>query len=268
MVEDASAHQQLAMGKGAGMKNKTHFWRNTICGTVALAIVGAAPALAKHICKNEERDAAMTLHHMHTMLDHGLIMVLQGADLRMLSTLNTAPGIDQATAAHGSKMISEGKATIREMLSGSHMRRMHEQGRWSDPQMSYTHELGAAMLAVVDDVDHLAPSDTAFPDRIRMCHIRIALNHALEMAAEGANLAMLGKMAMAGGIDAYSVTHGHKMIIDARKLWDEIIGGHAMKEIHSSRTSPEISAQMPQIQRMAKDGDKLLVLLEKMDTAK
>jgi hypothetical protein len=254
------------MGEGARMNNITHFWRNTMCGAVVLAIVGNAPVLATRIRENAGSDTAMTLHHMHTMLDHGLIMVLQGANLRMLSTLKMAPGIDQTTEAHGSEMIAEGKAMIKEMLSGSHMREMHEQGHWSDPRMAYTHELGAAMLAVVDDVDQMAPSDKAFPDRIKMCHIRIALNHSLEMAAEGANLVMLGKMTMAGGIDEDSITHGRKMIADARILWDEVLEGQAMKEIHASRTSPEISVQMAQIQRMAKDGDKVLVLLEKMDT--
>lgn len=266
MMHRPTSHWHLA--KGAGMANKTRFWRKTICGIVALFIIGNSPVLAKHTGKKAGSDAAMALHHMHTILDQGLIMVMQGANLRMLSCMDMTPCIDQTTWAHAGKMIAEGKNMIKEMLSGSHMREMHEQGGWSDPHMAYTHELGAAVLAVVDDADQMAPGDTALPDRSKMCQIRIALNHALEMAAEGANLVMLGKMTMAGGIDEYSITHGRKMITEARTLWDETIDGQAMKALYAARTTPEASVQMSRIHRMVKDGDKVLVLLVKMDTMK
>ena len=134
--------------------------------------------------------------------------------------------------------------------------------------MAYTHELGAAMLAVVDDADLMAASGMSFQDRIEICHIRIALNHAVEMGAEGANLRMLGKMNMAPGIDAYSITHGRQMSSEARTLWEEVMGGKAMKTLHAAATTPEASVQLSQIRKMATDSNNLLILLGKMDIVK
>ncbi len=250
------------------MGNKTSFWRNTICLAVFLVLFIAPPVPAKPAGQKAASDAAMPLHHMHTMLDHGLIMVMQGSNLVMLSSMKMAPGVDEITKTHGYVMITDGKAMIKEMLSGGHMKKMHDQGSWSDPVMAYTHDLGAAVLAVVDDAEKMDLTDMSSPQAMKMHHMHIALNHALEMAAEGANLVMLGKMKMAGGVDEHSITHGRKMIADARKLWNEVMGGQAMKDMHAAGTTPQASAQMSHTHRMAKHGEKVLILLEKMDTLK
>jgi hypothetical protein len=65
-----------------------------------------------------------------------------------------------------------------------------------------------------------------------MHHMHILINHAVNMAAEGSNLVMLGRMGMANGIDKESAEHGKMMISDADKLLTEVMEGKAMKEMH------------------------------------
>ena len=54
-------------------------------------------------------------------------------------------------------------------------------------------------------------------------HMHVMINHAIEMAAEGSSLVMLGKMDMASDIDNLTIQHGKKMISSAKKLIQEIL---------------------------------------------
>src|SRR5690242_5324479 len=128
----------------ATMRNRMHHWRNTfpllLC---VLLILLAVPALARPARRAElPSGPAMSLHHIHTLLDGGLVTVLEGADMVMLADMKMAPGVDEVTARHGAEMAAQGKALIREVLSGSPMKELHRQGHWDDPLMGYTHELG------------------------------------------------------------------------------------------------------------------------------
>ena len=240
-----------------------------IFGFVAILIcVTVAFADEKGKKENDAGHMTMHLHHMHTMMNHGLTMVLQGSNLVMLSEMKMAPGVDEITLSHGKKMMAEGKAMIQEMLSGEHMARMHKEGHGKDPLMKYTHELGKAELAVASGLEEMKMADMNKPDVMKMHHMHIALNHALEMAAEGANLVMMGEMNMAKGMDKHTVDHGQKMIADGQQLWKDVMSGSAMSEMHAAGTTPEGSEMMGATHKIANDEKKVLDLLVKMPTIK
>ena len=231
------------------------------CVTVALADEkGKKEKVGGHL--------PMHLHHMHTMMNHGLTMVLQGSNLVMLSEMKMAPGVDEITLAHGKKMMADGKAMIQEMLSGEHMTRMHKEGYGSDPLMKYTHELGNAELAVATGLEDMKMTDMNTPDGMKMHHMHIALNHALEMAADGANLVMMGEMKMAKGVDKHTIDHGRKMIADAQQLWKDVMSGQAMSAMHAAGTTPESSGMMGTTHKLANDEKKVLELLANMPPIK
>ena len=213
-------------------------------------------------------DAAMHLHHMHTMINHGLTMALQGSNLVMLSEMKMAPGIDEITLAHGKKMMADGKAMVKDMLSGEHMTKMHKQGYGNSPLMSYTHDLAHASLKVIDELEDMKMADMNTPDGMKMHHMHIALNHALEMAAEGSNLVMMGQMHMAKGVDKHTVDHGRQMIADARKLWEDIMGSAAMADMHKAGMTPEGSETMGATHTLAADQKKVFDLLANMPALK
>ena len=60
------------------------------------------------------------------------------------------------------------------------------------------------------------------------------VNNAVNMASEGANLVMLGKMGMASDIDGLSINHGKQMMSNAKALINKIMKGDAMKNLHKA----------------------------------
>lgn len=199
----------------------------------ALSLVISGQALAaemEHMHHGKGMD--MDMHHMHIMMDHGLSMVTEGSNLVMLADMKMAPSLDKLTMDHGRHMIANGKEMIENMMSGHEMKSMHKTGHGDDPLMKYTHELGAAMRGYVDIVENMGMEGEMSGDMMEMHHMHLLINHAVNMAAEGANLVMLGQMGMAKGIDKDSVEHGKMMLSDAGKLLNEVMKGKAMTEMH------------------------------------
>jgi hypothetical protein len=150
----------------------------------------------------------------------------------MLAEMKMAPSLDQMTLDHGNEMITGGKGMIEDTLGGTEMKSMHNAGHGDDPLMKYTHELGAAMLEYINTVKDMSMEGDMAGDMMAMHHMHILINHAVNMAAEGSNLVMLGEMGMAKGIDKGSVEHGKMMMSDSDKLLTEVMKGNAMKEMH------------------------------------
>jgi hypothetical protein len=82
-------------------------------------------------------------------------------------------------------------------------------------------------------------------ERMTMHHMHMMINHAMEMAAEGSDLIMLGKMGMAPGIDDISVKHGRMMISDAKDLIKQVMSDKSMADMHAkgitTKSSPEMA---------------------------
>jgi hypothetical protein len=215
------------------MKERVQFFGGVFVLMFALSFVifGSASAEEmKHM--HHGRSANMEMHHMHIMMDHGLEMVTEGSNLVMLADMKMAPSLDQMTLDHGRHMIADGKDLIEHMMSGHEMKSMHKAGHGDNPLMKYTHELGAAMREYVDIVADMGMKDDMSGDMMTMHHMHMLINHAVNMAAEGSSLVMLGQMGMAKDLDKGSVEHGKMMISDADKLLKEVMEGSAMKEMH------------------------------------
>lgn len=249
------------------MKNIMRIFVPILGVVTLLAFIPAAQAAEKEAHRMTPAHAAMDLHHMHTMIDHGLTMALQGSNLVMLSEMKMAPGIDEITLAHGNEMIADGKAMVLDMLSGEHMKKMHKMGQANTGLMTYTHELANASLKVISDLEDMKMAEMTSPADMKMHHMHIALNHALEMAADGANLVMMGQMKMAKGVDRHTIDHGRKMIADGRKLWKDIMGSASMAEMHKEGMTPEASAMMGGTHKLADDEKQVLDLLANMPEA-
>lgn len=250
------------------MKTNIQILARILCIVALLIFLPTVQGTAKETQKKGSGNASMHLHHMHTMMNHGLIMALQGSNLVMLSEMKMAPGVDEITLSHGKKMIADGKAMLNDMLSGERMAAMHKGRLANSPLMTYTHELAKASLTVIAGLEEMNMGDMTSPDAMKMHHMHIALNHALEMAAEGSNLVMMGQMGMAKGVDKHTVDHGKEMISDSIKLWKEVMGGTAMADMHTAGTTPNASATMGDTHKLASDQKKVLDLLTNMPVMK
>ena len=206
----------------------------------------------------------MSSHHQHIMLNHALGMTLEGYNLVMLGDMGMAKGVDEISVDHGAMMIKNGKDMWAEIMSGKAMTGMHHAGKdpMKDPAMKYTHKLAEKQLMVIDLLGKMPKMNMGHG--MGMHHQHIMLNHALKMALEGANSVMLGEMGMAKGVDTISVDHGRMMLRNARALFNDIMSGKNMVNMHMGGTTPESDEQMKYTHRLAEAQLQVLTLLDDM----
>lgn len=206
----------------------------------------------------------MSSHHQHMMLNHALGMTLEGYNMVMLGDMGMAKGLDKGSVEHGTMMIKNGTALFTETMSGKAMTGMHHEGKdpMKDPAMAYTHKLAEKQLVVIDLLGKMPKMETGHGMAIH--HQHIMLNHALKMALEGANSIMLGDMGMAKGVDQISVDHGRMMLKNARVLFNDIMSGKTMMNMHMGGTTPASDAMMKYTHRLAEAQLQVLTLLDDM----
>jgi len=215
-------------------------------------------ACAEETGHKHDAAAGMGMHHIHIVLTHGLVMVTEGADLIMLADMKMAPYLDRLSLENGHHLMTSGKQVIDDMLNGPEMAAMKKE--------DFTHKLGKAIMNTVDMLEKMSMDRTMTPDMMTMHHMHIMINHALAIAAEGANMVMLAQSGRANGIDKYSADHGSMMIRDAHALLDEIFGGKAMTEMHTKGIKKD-NDMMADTHKLGEAAAKVIDLLEKMPAA-
>jgi hypothetical protein len=246
------------MSKGVDqMNSRKKLLGAVMAGAFALSVGSFGTAYAKH-----GGDASMDMHHMHMLMNHGLEMVVEGSNMVMLADMKMTAAIDPMTHEHGHHMIMMGKEVIERALKGPEMQAMHKGGHADDPLMKYTHELGNAELAVVDLLENMSMEGPMTDDMMTMHHMHIMINHALEMAAQGSNMVMLGQMGMSN-VDKYSIEHGKMMLSDASALLKEVMEGKAMMDMHAKGVTGG-NAMMADTHKIGAAAGKVIDLLNKM----
>jgi hypothetical protein len=187
----------------------------------------------------------MSSHHQHIMLNHALGMTLEGYNLVMLGGMGMARGVDEVSVEHGNVMIKNGKAMWNEIMSGKIMTGMHHSGKdpMKDPAMAYTHKLAEKQLKVIDLLGKMPES---------------------EMAPGSASHDMSMHHRMAKGVDEISVDHGRMMLKNARSLFNDIMSGKDMMDMHKAGTSPESDERMKYTHRLTEAQLQVLTLLDDM----
>ncbi len=108
-----------------------------------------------------EKPAEKSLHDMHLIMefmDHGLCSALEGANLQMLGLTGMSEKLDKDAIVHGTIMVNDGKAMIKEMLEGKAMKELYREGAFDKKIMDDLHKLGEKMLEVIEQVEKLHKS--------------------------------------------------------------------------------------------------------------
>lgn len=247
------------------MKTRKGVFLTVFIAALALAVMPAGSLKAGEM--KHEGGAAMQMHHLHVMMNHGLRMAAEGSNMVMLAAMSMAPGLDPTTLQHGYAMMGQGKGVIRRSLSGPEMMGMMTGAHADAPLMKYTHNLGETMLEYVDLIEGMEMGEMMTPDAMMMHHMHMMLNHSVKMAAEGATLVMLGRMGMAGAVDTFSIEHGTSMMNSARALLAEVMEGKAMRAMHAKGMTPEKGGMMRQTHKVAEKATDIMDLLSKMPLA-
>ncbi len=194
-----------------------------------LTLMSAGLVQAHELSRQE---ASMRLHHLHVIMNHGLGMALEGESLVMQGRMGMSPELDEITIQHGQAMLGEGSKLLAEAMNGEAMQYLHKHGHGKDALMGYTHRLGQAMQAVVQLLQDMPSTTTNRGDVMSLHHMHVLLVHALDMALEGDELVMLGRMKMVAAEDKEAVEHGEGMIKKAQSLWSRIMHSKAMQAMH------------------------------------
>jgi len=228
-----------------------------------LLVVGCAgKTVSQDVSSDDGED--MQMHHLHMTMNHGLSMVTEGSNTIMIAYMDMAPKIDAIAHEHGHNMLNNGKKVINYALSGPEMMKMMKGEHAKTAHMKYTHELGESMLLVVDILGKMAQSGSVPADMMAMHHQHLLINHAMDMAAQGANMVMLGKMGMAGDVDTFSAEHGEMMLSNAMSLLTEVMSGDAMMDMHAKGKTPGGHADMTSTHKLGEAAVKVVHLLDNM----
>lgn len=128
--------------------------------TFALTLIFAVVILFSPIVQ-AEKPSKKGLHDMHLMMqfmDHGLCVALEGANMQMLGQMGMSKKLDRDAIVHGTIMVKDGKAMIKEMLEGKAMRELYKKGGFDKKIMDDLHKLGEKMLEVIEQVEKLHES--------------------------------------------------------------------------------------------------------------
>ena len=248
------------------MKNKKRVYGSVLALAFLLSAGPFCSVRAEEMKHEHGGDASMQMHHLHVLMNHGLEMVVEGSNMVMLADMKMAPSMDPMTADHGRAMIKSGKEVIEHAFKGPEMQAMHKAGHGDAPLMKYTHELAEAELSVANMLETMSMEGPVTGDMMTMHHMHMMMNHALEMAAQGSNMVMLGQMGMAGDIDKYSMEHGKMMLSDAKSMISEVMGGKAMTDMHQKGVVMS-NAMMAETHKLGDAAKKVVDLLDQMASA-
>ncbi|MFQ5518971.1 MAG: hypothetical protein ACE5E3_03110 [Mariprofundus sp.] len=165
----------------------------------------SACEMDRHERHQARHDISFTvkMHHLHMLINHALQMAAQGADMKL-------QGVE-----HASAMMDKASNLLTRAMSGPEMARLHKSGYANKPLMKMTHGLADKSVELIEQMKALS-TDNPHKEAMQM------LNHALEVAATGSSLIMLGQQGMAGDIDAVMVNHGQAMLGEASGLLHEV----------------------------------------------
>jgi hypothetical protein len=142
----------------------------------------------------------MRMHHLHMLINHALQMSTQGGDMLLLGS-----------SKHGLAMLDKAEKLLHRAMSGPEMAAMYKQGQAKTVAMKMTHDLADSTSELINQMRNLS-KQAENRDSLQMLH------HAVEVAATGSSLIMLGQQGMAGDIDLVMVNHGQTMLGEASGL--------------------------------------------------
>jgi polyhydroxyalkanoate synthesis regulator phasin len=210
----------------------------------------------------------MSSHQLDMALNHALGMTLEGYNLVMLGSMDITTGVDELSVEHGTMMKKNGTAMWNQIMSGSAMQSFHHSGKkpLKDPGMAYTHELGEKQLVIFSLLDEMSSLEKG--PGMEMHHQHVMLNQALKMALMGANSIIMGEMGMAKDVDEIAVEHGRMMLKNARALFNDIMSGMTMMNMHKRGMTPESNALMKYTHMLAEAELQVLTILDEMPGVK
>lgn len=226
------------------MRRKNCLW---CTAGILIALIFSLPGSANSAIRLQEDDSSR-IHRLHVLMNHGLIMFLDGINLLMVADMKMSPSFDEMAADYAKRNMAKGKRDIEQALASDHLEILVEQGFGDHPMMAIAKDLGRTMLELVYLLEDMEMDEFA-KESMNLHHMHLLLNKGLKDVANGSNMIMATLLSSIPQVDQYLQRHGRNMIMDGRVLIVRITRSDAYKELQkiteSSRKN-KISRQTKQ----------------------
>ena len=212
---------------------------------------------------SQSEETIANIRQVNRFMGRAIGMVTEGASLVLVASMEIAPPTDKITADQGMKMIENGKDLVKMALAGEGMTAMEKEEMEDDPMMKVAESLGESILEYIRIVENMEMSGT-IESKIKLNQLHLMINHALDMATEGANLVMLGDLKLAEVLDKYSVERGRMMLRDARTTLAGVSDSEAMKDMKMVGTGSMDDTMMTRTNELIEIALKIIDALESM----
>jgi len=184
----------------------------------------------------QEEDDSTRIHRLHVLMNHGLIMFLDGIDLKMAANMKESTSFDAKSEEYASQGMKKGRKAIELALRGDQNEILVEQGFGDHPLMKTARELGVAMLdllAVLEQMD----MEQVTSETLEIHQMHLLLNRGLEDVVQGSNMIMATLLASIPQIDQYLENQGWVMIKDGKTLIADVTQSEPYKRLQKTEES-------------------------------
>jgi hypothetical protein len=230
---------------------------------VAIAILFATSSLTNAQLRQSD-DNSTKIHRLHVLMNQGLIMFLDGIDLKMVSNMKMSTSFDTKSQEYASQSMKKGRAAIELALMGEQNEILVEQGFGDHPLMKTARELGNTMLELLTVLEKMETVQMT-SETMEIHHMHLLLNRGLENVAQGSNMIMVTLLSSIPQIDQYLENQGWLMVKEGKTLIAEITQSETYKKILKTENTASESPLLAQTRQCADLSLKIADILSRMN---
>jgi len=178
-------------------------------------------------------DDSTRIHRLHVLMNHGLIMFLDGINLKMVANMKMSTSYGEQSEGYASKSMDEGRKAIVLALRGEQNKILVEQGFGDHPLMKIAQELGSTMLDLLTLLEKMEMGRMT-NETMEIHHMHLLLNKGLENVAQGSNMIMATLLGSIPQIDQYLENQGWIMMKEGQTLIAEIVQSVPYKRLQKT----------------------------------
>jgi hypothetical protein len=194
-----------------------------------LAVLLASSPTASAQIRTIEDDS-IKIHRLHVLMNQGLIMFLDGIDMKMVSNMKMSTSFDLKSEEYASQSMNKGRNAIELALRGEQNEILVEQGFGDHPLMKTARELGETMLDLLTVLEKMEMGQMT-SETMEIHHMHLLLNRGLEDVAQGSNMIMVTLLSSIPQIDQYLENQGWIMVKEGATLIADVTQSKAYERI-------------------------------------
>jgi len=233
-----------------------------ICALTVVFLIGASSTALPQL--RQADDDSLKIHRLHVLMNQGLIMFLDGIDMKMISNMKMSTSFDETSEKYASLSMKKGREAIELALRGEQNEILVEQGFGDHPLMKTARQLGETMLDLLTVLEKMEMGQMT-SEMMEIHHMHLLLNRGLEDVAQGSNMIMTTLLASIPQIDQYLENKGWTMVKEGKTLIAEVIQSEQYKKILKTEDTASESPLFKQTRQCADLSMKIADILSRMN---